>query len=52
LLGNEIKAREAAAEVLRIKPTYSTAKIGEFDIINPELKKRILEAYHKAGIPE
>ena len=52
LLGNEIKAREAAAEVLRIEPTYSTAKIGEFDIINPELKKRILEAYHKAGIPE
>jgi adenylate cyclase len=52
LLGNEIKAREAAAEVLRIKPTYSTAKIGEFDIKNPELKKRILEAYHKAGIPE
>jgi len=27
LLGNEIKARGAAAEVLRIKPTYSTAKI-------------------------
>jgi adenylate cyclase len=52
LLGNEIKAREAAAEVLRIKPTYSTAKIEEFDIKNPELKKRILEAYHKAGIPE
>jgi len=53
LLGNEKKAREAAAEVLRIKPTYSTAQIGEFDIIkNIELKNLILEAYHKAGIPE
>lgn len=52
LLGNEIKAREAAAEVLRIKPTYSTAQIEEWDIKNIELKNLILEAYHKAGIPE
>ena len=52
LLGNEKKAREAAAEVLRIKPTYSTAQIEELDINNIEQKNRLLEAYHKAGIPE
>jgi adenylate cyclase len=52
LLGNEKKAREAAAEVLRIKPTYTTAQIEEFDINNIEQKNRLLEAYHKAGIPE
>ncbi|BBO78235.1 guanylyl cyclase [Desulfosarcina widdelii] len=52
LLGNEEKAREAAAEVLRIKPTYTTAQIEEFDISNIEQKNRLLEAYHKAGIPE
>jgi adenylate cyclase len=53
LLGNEIKAREAAAEVLRIKPTFSMALVEKrTDIKNPEFKKRILEAYRKAGIPE
>ena len=52
LLGNEEKAREAAAEVLRIKPTYTTAQIEEFDINNIEQKNRLLEAYHKAGIPK
>ena len=52
LLGNEKKAREAAAEVLRIKPTYSTARIEELDIDNIEQKNRLLEAYHQAGIPE
>ena len=52
LLGNEKKAREAAAEVLRIKPTYSTAQIEELDINNIQQKNRLLEAYHKAGIPE
>jgi adenylate cyclase len=52
LSGNEIKARESAAEVLRIKPTYSMALIKKWDIKNIERKKRILEAYRKAGIPE
>jgi adenylate cyclase len=52
LLGNEKKAREAASEVLRIKPTYSTAQIEELDINNTEQKNRLLEAYHKAGIQE
>ena len=53
LLGNEIKAREAAAEVLRIKPTFSIALVEKrTDIKNPEFRKRILEAYRKAGIPE
>ena len=51
--GKELKAREAAAEVLRIKPTFSIAlakkgMVGK----NEEIKERILEAYRKAGIPE
>jgi adenylate cyclase len=50
--GDEIKARESAAEVLRIKPTFSMAIIEKSDIKNIELKKRLLEAYRKAGIPE
>ncbi len=52
LMGNEKKAREAAAEVLRIKPNYTTARIEELDINNIEQRNRLLEAYHKAGIPE
>ncbi len=52
LSGREIKARESAAEVLRIKPTYSLARIKEWDYENIEFKKRILEAYRQAGIPE
>jgi adenylate cyclase len=51
--GQEIKAREAAAEVLRIKPTFSIALIKKTMIgKNEEIKERILEAYRKAGIPE
>jgi TolB-like protein/class 3 adenylate cyclase len=45
LTGNEIKARESAAEVLRIKPTFSIALI-------EKRKGRIFEAYRKAGLPE
>ncbi len=54
LSGNEIKAREAAAEVLRIKPKFSIAllKKGYSTKINEELRERIFEAYRKAGIPE
>ena len=50
--GDEIKARESAAEVLRIKPTYSMEMVKQLTIKNDELKKRIFEAYRKAGIPE
>ena len=50
--GDEIKARESVAEVLRIKPTYSMAMVKNLTIKNIELKKRIFEAYRKAGIPE
>lgn len=50
--GDEIKARESAAEVLRIKPTYSMEMVKKFTIKNIERKKRVLEAYRKAGIPE
>jgi adenylate cyclase len=47
LSGNDIKARESAAEVLRIKPTFSLVIIKKWDF--PE---RVVEAYRKAGIPE
>jgi adenylate cyclase len=50
--GDEIKARESANEVLRIKPTYSLAMVKKLTIKNIERKKRVLEAYRKAGIPE
>jgi hypothetical protein len=52
LSGNEIKARESVAEVLRIKPDFSLAIIKKWDIKDIDIKKRVLEAYRKAGIPE
>ena len=54
LSGNEIKAREAAAEVLRIKPTFSMALLETEPLskINKEFQERIFEAFRKAGIPE
>ena len=53
LSGNEVKARKAAAEVLRIKPTFSMALIEKRILTkNEEIKERLLEAYRKAGIPE
>jgi adenylate cyclase len=53
LSGDGAKAREAAAEILRIKPIFSM-KLAEKRIgtKNEEVKERILEAYRKAGIPE
>jgi adenylate cyclase len=50
--GDEIKARESAAEILRIRPTYSMEMVKKFTIKDIERKKRVLEAYRKAGIPE
>jgi len=53
LSGNEVLAREAAAEVLRIKPTFSMALAEKRTVSkNEKIKARMLEAYRKAGIPE
>jgi adenylate cyclase len=52
--GNETKAREAAAEVLRIKPNYSVARAA--GKANPfkdaDLKRRFIDAQRKAGLPD
>jgi tetratricopeptide (TPR) repeat protein len=51
--GQEMKAREAAAEVLRIKPAFSISQVKKtMEYKNEETRKRILEAYRRAGIPE
>jgi adenylate cyclase len=53
LLGHEEKAKQCAAEVLRIKPKISVELIGKrIAVKNEEDKKRILEALRKADIPE
>ncbi len=53
MTGNEIKAREAVAEVLRIKPNFSVAQAGKVNPIkNVERKKRWMEALRKAGLPD
>ncbi len=52
--GNETKAREAAAEVLRIKPNFSVEQ--DAGKVNPfkdaDLKNRWLGALRKAGLPD
>jgi len=51
--GQEMKAREAAAEVLRIKPAFSISLVKKtMGYKDDGTGKRILEAYRKAGIPE
>ena len=54
LSGNETKAREAAVEVLRIKPTLSmdALKKRTSTLKDKEFQKRVLGAYRKSGIPE
>ena len=51
--GNETKAREAASEVMRIKPNFSVdqdaGKVNPFK--DADLKKRWLKALRKAGLP-
>ncbi len=49
---NELKAREAAAEVMRLKPNLTVSKMAKGPATKNIDKKRILEAYRKAGIPE
>jgi adenylate cyclase len=53
MTGNEIKAREAAAEVLRIMPNFSVARnVGKNPDKNVERKKSWMEALRKAGLPD
>jgi len=52
--GNETKAREAVAQVLRIKPNFSVKRsAGEANPIkDADLKKRYMDAQRKAGLPD
>jgi tetratricopeptide (TPR) repeat protein len=51
LLGQESRARECAAEVIRIKPTFSVALAEKlFMLRNEEDKNLIIEELSKAGI--
>ena len=53
LLGNSDRAKECAAEVLRIKPTLTIAKLQKnIPAINETERARIINAYREAGIPE
>jgi len=52
LSGNEVKAREAAAEVIRIKPNFSIAMVEKGAASKNVDRQRVLEAFRKAGIPE
>ncbi len=52
LSGDEVKAREAASEVIRIKPSLTISKIEKGPATKSVDRKRYLEAMRKAGIPE
>jgi tetratricopeptide (TPR) repeat protein len=53
LSDNATKAREAAAEVLRIKPNFSVKRVEKASTIkNAAKKKRWVEAFRKAGLPD
>ena len=53
LLGNTDRAKECAAEVLRIKPTFTITKLQKnIPAINETDRERIINAYREAGIPE
>ena len=53
LLGNRDRARECAAEVLRIKPTFTLEKLQKnIPAMNETDRARIMNAYREAGIPE
>jgi adenylate cyclase len=52
-LGDESKAREAAAEVLRIKPNFSVLRVEKSSPIkDPAGKKRWIDALRKSGLPD
>ena len=53
LLGNKDQARKCAAEVLRIKPTITIAKLPtSLTVKNESDRARFIKAYREAGIPE
>jgi adenylate cyclase len=52
LSGNELKAREAAAEVMRLKPKLTVSMIAKGPATKNFDRERGLEALRKAGIPE
>ena len=52
LSGNEVKAREAAAEVMRIKPSLTISKMEKGSATKNVDRKRMFEELRKAGIPE
>ncbi|WP_372682548.1 adenylate/guanylate cyclase domain-containing protein [Desulfosarcina sp.] len=53
LLGNRDRAKKFAAEVLRIKPTFTIAKFqNNIPAMNETERARIINAYREAGIPE
>ena len=52
LSGNEVKAREAAAEVMRLKPNLTVSKIEKGPATRNYDRKRGLEALRQAGIPK
>jgi adenylate cyclase len=52
LSGNEVKAREAAAEVMRLKPNLTISKLAKGPATKNVDRKRMLEEMRKAGIPE
>ena len=52
LSGNAVLAREAAAEVMRIKPNFSIAIIEKGGKTKNVNRKRMMDAFRIAGIPE
>jgi len=50
LMSREEEARKAAAEVLRIRPKFSLAKVGGFPYRDKADKERCLKALRKAGL--
>jgi adenylate cyclase len=52
-LGDERKAREAAAEVLRIKPNFSVVRVEKTSPTkDPAEKNRWADAFRKSGLPD
>jgi len=52
LSGNELKAREAAAEVMRLKPKLTVSRLLKGPATKGVDRERLAEALRKAGIPE
>jgi adenylate cyclase len=52
LTGNEAKAREAASEVMRLKPNLTVSRLAKGPATKGIDRKRMLDQLRKAGIPE